>query len=86
MMAGDVLSLYSPAKTNLFLRITKKRDDGFHELASVFQAPASPGAAAPAPSQVGAAHPRSRNVPRRRSASATRSTSPSSPPGRLPTS
>eukprot|EP00960_Hanusia_phi_P028437 747415-Hanusia_phi.AAC.4 len=28
----------SPAKTNIFLRITKKRDDGFHELASVFQA------------------------------------------------
>ena len=53
MMAGDVLSLYSPAKTNLFLRITKKRDDGFHELASVFQAPASPGAAAPAPPKLG---------------------------------
>mmetsp|Transcript_2131 Transcript_2131/g.5009 ORF Transcript_2131/g.5009 Transcript_2131/m.5009 type:complete len:363 (-) Transcript_2131:168-1256(-) len=32
------LSLFSPAKTNLFLRITRKRDDGFHELASVFQA------------------------------------------------
>ncbi|EKX53223.1 4-diphosphocytidyl-2C-methyl-D-erythritol 2-phosphate synthase [Guillardia theta CCMP2712] len=30
--------LLSPAKTNIFLRITKKRDDGFHELASVFQA------------------------------------------------
>jgi len=28
---------YSPAKTNLFLRITRKREDGFHELASVFQ-------------------------------------------------
>ena len=28
----------SPAKTNLFLRITRKREDGFHELASVFQA------------------------------------------------
>lgn len=27
----------SPAKTNLFLRITRKREDGFHELASVFQ-------------------------------------------------
>jgi len=38
MMADGPLSLYSPAKTNLFLRITKKRDDGFHELASVFQA------------------------------------------------
>lgn len=32
------LSLFSPAKTNLFLRITRKREDGFHELASVFQA------------------------------------------------
>ena len=32
------LQLFSPAKTNLFLRITKKRNDGFHELASVFQA------------------------------------------------
>ena len=29
--------LCSPAKTNLFLRITRKREDGFHELASVFQ-------------------------------------------------
>jgi len=32
------LSLFSPAKINLFLRIIKKRDDGFHELASLFQA------------------------------------------------
>jgi len=32
------LTLFSPAKTNLFLRITRKREDGFHELASVFQA------------------------------------------------
>jgi hypothetical protein len=31
--------LGSPAKTNLFLRITRKREDGFHELASVFQVP-----------------------------------------------
>ena len=30
------LSLFSPAKINLFLRIIKKRDDGFHELASLF--------------------------------------------------
>ena len=30
-------SLFSPAKINLFLRITKKRPDGFHELASLFQ-------------------------------------------------
>ena len=32
------LTLFSPAKINLFLRIIKKRDDGFHELASLFQA------------------------------------------------
>ena len=31
------LTLVAPAKINLFLRITKKRDDGFHELASLFQ-------------------------------------------------
>jgi 4-diphosphocytidyl-2-C-methyl-D-erythritol kinase len=31
------LDLFSPAKINLFLRITKKREDGFHELASLFQ-------------------------------------------------
>ena len=37
---GDVpptLTLLAPAKINLFLRITKKRSDGFHELASLFQ-------------------------------------------------
>ena len=32
------LSLFSPAKINLFLRIIKQRDDGFHELAALFQA------------------------------------------------
>jgi len=31
------LSLFSPAKINLFLRILRKRPDGFHELASLFQ-------------------------------------------------
>ena len=33
-----MLSLMSPAKINLFLRILHRRDDGFHELASLFQA------------------------------------------------
>src|ERR1700722_521789 len=33
-----MLSLRSPAKINLFLRILKKRSDGYHELASLFQA------------------------------------------------
>lgn len=32
------LELYSPAKINLFLRILGKREDGFHELCSLFQA------------------------------------------------
>ncbi|KAL3918738.1 MAG: hypothetical protein SGPRY_005899 [Prymnesium sp.] len=31
------MTLLAPAKINLFLRITKKRTDGFHELASLFQ-------------------------------------------------
>lgn len=31
------LRLYSPAKVNLFLRILRRRADGFHELASLFQ-------------------------------------------------
>lgn len=31
------LSLFSPAKINIFLRIIRKRDDGFHDLASLFQ-------------------------------------------------
>ncbi|XP_029122665.1 4-diphosphocytidyl-2-C-methyl-D-erythritol kinase, chloroplastic [Elaeis guineensis] len=30
------LSLFSPCKVNVFLRITGKREDGFHELASLF--------------------------------------------------
>jgi len=34
----ETLSLFSPCKINLFLRIIRKRDDGFHELASLFQA------------------------------------------------
>jgi len=36
--AMATLDLFSPAKINLFLRVTRKRPDGFHDLASVFQA------------------------------------------------
>mmetsp|Transcript_4450 Transcript_4450/g.6272 ORF Transcript_4450/g.6272 Transcript_4450/m.6272 type:complete len:410 (+) Transcript_4450:16-1245(+) len=32
------LSLFSPCKINLFLRILRKREDGYHDLASLFQA------------------------------------------------
>ncbi|KAL7571125.1 hypothetical protein ACA910_014731 [Epithemia clementina (nom. ined.)] len=32
------LTLFSPSKINLFLRILRKRDDGYHDLASLFQA------------------------------------------------
>lgn len=32
------MKLYSPAKLNLFFRVLKKRDDGFHEIASLMQA------------------------------------------------
>jgi len=31
------LTLFSPAKINLFLRVLRKREDGFHEIASLFQ-------------------------------------------------
>lgn len=34
----ETLVLFSPCKINLFLRIIKKREDGFHDLASLFQA------------------------------------------------
>ena len=36
--ASETLSLFSPCKINLFLRIIRKRPDGFHDLASLFQA------------------------------------------------
>lgn len=35
---ATTLELFSPCKINLFLRIIRKRDDGFHDLASLFQA------------------------------------------------
>ena len=34
----DTMTLFSPCKINLFLRIIRKREDGFHDLASLFQA------------------------------------------------
>lgn len=34
----STLTLFSPCKINLFLRIIRKREDGFHDLASLFQA------------------------------------------------
>lgn len=33
-----MLRLFSPAKLNLFFRVINKREDGFHEIASLFQA------------------------------------------------
>jgi hypothetical protein len=35
---NDSLTLFSPCKINLFLRIIRKREDGYHDLASLFQA------------------------------------------------
>lgn len=32
------IALFSPAKINLFLRVLGKRSDGYHEIASLFQA------------------------------------------------
>jgi 4-diphosphocytidyl-2-C-methyl-D-erythritol kinase len=34
----ETLILFSPCKINLFLRIIRKREDGYHDLASLFQA------------------------------------------------
>ena len=34
----ETLSFFSPCKINLFLRILRKREDGYHDLASLFQA------------------------------------------------
>mmetsp|Transcript_11973 Transcript_11973/g.21477 ORF Transcript_11973/g.21477 Transcript_11973/m.21477 type:complete len:362 (-) Transcript_11973:129-1214(-) len=34
--AKNKISLFSPSKINLFLRVTKRRTDGYHDLASLF--------------------------------------------------
>ncbi len=34
----DTMVLFSPCKINLFLRILRRREDGYHDLASLFQA------------------------------------------------
>jgi len=38
LAATESLTLFSPCKINLFLRILRKREDGYHDLASLFQA------------------------------------------------
>ena len=35
-ISGGSLELFSPAKVNLFLRIIRRRPDGYHDLASLF--------------------------------------------------
>ena len=37
MRTGEILHLPAPAKLNLFLHITGRRDDGYHELETLFQ-------------------------------------------------
>ena len=32
------MKLFSPSKVNLFLRVVRRREDGFHDLASMFHA------------------------------------------------
>lgn len=34
--ANDSLALFSPSKVNLFLRVVRRREDGYHDLASLF--------------------------------------------------
>ncbi|GBF90380.1 4-diphosphocytidyl-2-C-methyl-D-erythritol kinase [Raphidocelis subcapitata] len=34
--AGDGMQVFSPSKVNLFLRIVRRREDGYHDLASLF--------------------------------------------------
>jgi len=34
--SGKSLKLFSPAKINIFLRVVRRREDGFHDLASLF--------------------------------------------------
>jgi 4-diphosphocytidyl-2-C-methyl-D-erythritol kinase len=37
-ISSNPITLFSPCKINLFLRILRKRPDGYHDLASLFQA------------------------------------------------
>src|SRR5690348_15470951 len=37
-MSRDSLTLFSPAKVNLFFRVLSKRQDGYHDIASLYQA------------------------------------------------
>lgn len=37
-VSKETYKLFSPCKINLFLRILRKREDGYHDLASLFQA------------------------------------------------
>lgn len=36
LSTDHTLNLFSPAKINIFLRVVRRRDDGFHDLASLF--------------------------------------------------
>lgn len=33
---ADAVEYFSPSKVNLFLRVVRRRDDGYHDLASLF--------------------------------------------------
>src|ERR1700688_1220422 len=34
----EAVALFSPAKLNLFFRVLRRREDGYHEIASLYQA------------------------------------------------
>ena len=33
---ADAVEYFSPSKVNLFLRVVRRREDGYHDLASLF--------------------------------------------------